>query len=207
MTITISVDPVSEVATEARYLPNSNLETYGGNGDSKNFWDGMLVKSPIKETLIQWPSEKSSQDQGDTSDFPQEFRDQIDPFVRPDFPVQTLRNVQVLQQWEGVVCDILNENTFTVELFDLTDRTNQMEVAEMSVRDVPSADRALIQPGATFYWTIGTQFGKGGEEMTISEIRLRRFPVWSKRMLDAIQVEAEGLFEQIHSHDESSTSR
>jgi hypothetical protein len=93
---------------------------------------------------------------------------------------------QLLQQWEGTVVEV-GEDTFDAVLQDLTDPTTPEESVELYLEDVDEADRALLEPGAIFYWSIGYEEGSRGLARK-SVVRFRRLPGWTKRRLNEVQV-------------------
>jgi hypothetical protein len=99
------------------------------------------------------------------------------------------RRFELLQQWEGIVTEIDNE-TFWAELRDLTDPTPNREVVEIYNREVDDQDKALVAPGAVFYWSIGYDTSRAGSLMRASEIKFRRTPIWSKRRLGKLSKQA-----------------
>ena len=116
------------------------------------------------------------------------------PLVRlPPGSLPTLR-VTVLQQWEGVVTEVGDE-TFFAELDDLTDSSRPIEIVELSLDEIAVEDRPLVKNGACFYWSIGYETSPGGTIRRVSEIRLKRVPKWSRRSIEALEREAESLFE------------
>lgn len=88
--------------------------------------------------------------------------------------------LEILQQWECVVRSV-REAEFVATLHDITDPTKVDEDASFSVRDVAASDRALLQPGAVFYWTVGYEENASGQVQRISRIRFRRLPAWTRR--------------------------
>ena len=96
-----------------------------------------------------------------------------------------------LQKWEGVVVSI-SENSFCARLHDLT-AANPEEEAEFSIEDVAEDDRALVQPGAIFYWSIGYYTSRTGQKLRSSIIKFRRLPAWSAKEIKIIEHKAREL--------------
>lgn len=95
------------------------------------------------------------------------------------------------QQWEGTVAAVEGDS-FTVTLQDLTDPRVPEESAELFIEDVGESDRALIEPGAVFYWSVGYEDTPRGRERK-SIIRFRRLPGWSKQELSAVRAKTAEL--------------
>jgi hypothetical protein len=96
-----------------------------------------------------------------------------------------------LQAWEGVVTRVMG-NAFLARLIDLT-QTGADEEAEFSIDDISEEDKALITPGAIFYWDIGYHTSYSGQRTRESMIRFRRLPAWTQKEIDAAQREAERI--------------
>ena len=47
--------------------------------------------------------------------------------------------------------------------------------------EVSNSDQLLIAPGAVFYWTIGYRIELHGQKSSISTIKFRRLPNWTRR--------------------------
>jgi hypothetical protein len=89
------------------------------------------------------------------------------------------------QLWEGTVTEIQNDGFIAV----LRDRTNpenpdEQGAFEFDNIEISPADFALICPGATFYWVIGSESTIGGQVKTVSMVQFRRLPSWTQRRLD-----------------------
>ena len=101
-------------------------------------------------------------------------------------PPQPPESFHPLQEWEGHVLEVSNE-TFLARLIPIQGEGQDQE-AEIYLEEVDQADRALIEPGAVFYWSIGYLDRPSGR-MRASMLRLRRLPNWTKR--DVLQAEGE----------------
>lgn len=101
------------------------------------------------------------------------------------------RRFKVLQQWEGIVSE-LGDTTFWADLEDLTNQNMPRESVEISKNELDEVDRSLLQPGAVFYWAIGYEDRPSGRGR-VSEIRMRRSPLWSPGEINRIHLEAENL--------------
>ena len=99
-----------------------------------------------------------------------------------------------LQRWEGIVTDCMGE-TFNARLTDLTTEGAEEEEVELLLEDVPGEDRALIEPGAVFYWAIGYRYEASGQSSRVSTLRFRRLPVWSAAELKAADERASQIAE------------
>jgi len=121
--------------------------------------------------------------------------EELKPFISlPTFQDPDYR-FQLLQQWECVVRSI-GETEFTAILYDLTDRKRAEEEATFLLDDVSDSDRAMVDKGAVFYWSIGYRTSSTNQKDRVSQIRFRRFPPWTRserRDAEAIAEELRGL--------------
>ena len=101
------------------------------------------------------------------------------PMVTPAMP--RLDTSVVLAKWEGRV-DEVREAEFIATLSDLS--TNQTERAAIGFDELSRSDRALVTPGAVFYWSIGYKDAVSGQRSRESLIRFRRLPQWTKKDRD-----------------------
>jgi hypothetical protein len=90
----------------------------------------------------------------------------------------------VLQKWEGYVIDIFEE-TFLARLVPIEGEGSEQE-AEIFIEEVGEEDRAMIVPGAVFYWSIGYLDRPSGRQST-SLIRFQRMPAWTTSEIKAAQ--------------------
>jgi|RhiMetdeSRZDD1v2_1073273.scaffolds.fasta_scaffold37399_4 hypothetical protein len=96
-----------------------------------------------------------------------------------------------LQAWEGIVTQVM-DNAFLARLIDLT-HTGVDEEAEFPIDEISEEDKALITPGAIFYWDIGYHTSYSGQRTRKSLIRFRRLPAWTQKEIEAAQREAERI--------------
>lgn len=99
-----------------------------------------------------------------------------------------------LQQWEGVVQDVL-EDSFTAVLHDRTSSAPD-QYAELPVEEVSEADWPLLAAGAVFYWWIGYRDSVGGRARA-SIIRFRRLPGLDDDEIGEARAEARRLREAL----------
>jgi hypothetical protein len=99
----------------------------------------------------------------------------------------------LLQQWEGVVAEPPSGGEFVAILRDLTKPTMPEERAVFPLDQVSPSDRFLVIPGAVFYWSIGYEDLLTGTRRTVSVIRFRRLPAWSKNDMRRIKEGIERL--------------
>ena len=59
----------------------------------------------------------------------------------------------LLNKWQGQVLKV-GESTFEAQLYDPA-KPNSVDHGEFLISDLPDDGRALLRPGATFYWMIG----------------------------------------------------
>jgi len=120
---------------------------------------------------------------------------EVDPLIRLTGGHGAIRRFKVLQQFECIVTDVL-EDAVVAELIDLTDSSRPNEIAEIPLSDIPSSDHTLLTPGCVFYWILGFETSVGGQRNRVSEIRVRRTPKWSENDIEAIEAEGQELFKQ-----------
>jgi hypothetical protein len=106
------------------------------------------------------------------------------------------RHLLILQQWEGVIEQVLSESIVAV-LSDLTEASGHQEIVEIPTEEINPSDRDLLEPGAVFYWAIKYEDTPGGQRRRISEIRMRRMPKWSKSMVADVEEEAATMYQQL----------
>lgn len=92
-----------------------------------------------------------------------------------------------LQKWEGCVTKV-GIDTFWATLSMVVGEGTDQD-AEIYIEEVDLEDRALIQPGAVFYWTIGYLNRPSGRQRS-SVIRFRRLPVWTRQDLATARTKA-----------------
>jgi hypothetical protein len=61
------------------------------------------------------------------------------------------------------------------------------------------SDRPLLEPGSVFYWSIGHETTAGGQLCRVSEIRVRRTPVWSQQAIERVRLLGKQLYERFGS--------
>jgi hypothetical protein len=130
---------------------------------------------------------------------------EIDPLIRLTGGQGTIRRFKVLQQFECVVTELMQDFVIA-ELIDLTDSSRPNEIAEIPLSDIPSADHSLLTPGCVFYWILGFETSAGGQRNRVSEIRVRRTPNWSENEIEKIKAEGERLFKQFGGGSKNKTS-
>jgi hypothetical protein len=93
-----------------------------------------------------------------------------------------------LQKWEGYVTEV-GTDTFWARLSMVVGEGTDQD-AEIYIEEVDLEDRALIKPGAVFYWTIGYLDRPSGRQRS-SVLRFRRLPVWTRQ--DLIRARSKAL--------------
>ena len=100
---------------------------------------------------------------------------------------------RVLQKWQGYVIEV-GEETFWARLVTLVGKEPDQE-AEIYLAEVQEYDRDWVEPGAVFYWSIGSSIKPSGTLMHASIIRFRRLPPWTKGELTVAQGRAERIMD------------
>lgn len=104
------------------------------------------------------------------------------------------KRIKLLQQWECIVSRV-TDDCVECELHDLTDESLPVEQAEVYLDEFNHFDRALLQEGAVFYWSVGHETSVNGQVRRYSELRVRRMPRLSQLRKREINKEAEHLSE------------
>lgn len=93
------------------------------------------------------------------------------------------------QKWVGYVISV-SDDAFLARLITMVGEGTEIE-AEIYLEEVAERDHPLIQPGATFYWSIGYNDTSGRQR--VSEIRFRRLPPWTREELEIANAEAASI--------------
>jgi hypothetical protein len=99
---------------------------------------------------------------------------------------------RLLQQWEGTIVEV-SDTDFVAVIRDKTDPSSPEEEATFSFDQVSPADRQLAVSGGVFYWSIAYEDTITRTRKTVSIIRFRRLPAWSRRDIDRVDREARRL--------------
>jgi hypothetical protein len=91
---------------------------------------------------------------------------------------------ETLQQWEGVVTDV-TEDEFVAALRSLSSDVSDKRVT-IDREEISDSDQKLVSLGAVFYWTIGYRIEVHGQKSSISTIRFRRLPNWTRREIQRL---------------------
>jgi hypothetical protein len=89
----------------------------------------------------------------------------------------------------------VEDETFVARLHD-SSGARPAEEAEFYVADLSEDDKALLAPGAIFYWSIGYRLTARGQKSKVSLVKFRRLPAWSAKDLDAVQARAQELIDR-----------
>lgn len=111
----------------------------------------------------------------------------------PPVAAQERQPFTLLQQWEGIVSTEPSDGEFSAVLRDLTSPVRPEEQATFSIDQVPPPDRKLAVPGGVFYWAIGYEDSPTGTRRTVSLLRFRRLPAWTRSDMRRIAHEVERL--------------
>ena len=110
--------------------------------------------------------------------------------VRPtSVPAKPTSWLQTRQVWQGVV-ESVHGPEFVAMLTDRTDPSRPDEEASFDLDEVSPIERHLIQPGAVFYFFIGTERTPGGQQKNVSIIKLQRLPSWTRGALERVDARA-----------------
>ncbi len=109
--------------------------------------------------------------------------------VRSNFPplrslVGNNKQEELRQRFSGIVLEVTN-NHWVAELDDLDQPDYPTEVMDFAYDEVSEVDMPLIQPGAMFYYYIGTEETDFVARRSFEKITFRRLPVWTKAEINA----------------------
>jgi hypothetical protein len=107
------------------------------------------------------------------------------PLIEPPRPSPQEARQWPLQVWLGSVIE-MGASDFVAVLRDQTDPSRPDERVTIGNDEVDPQDKNLFSTGATFYWYISEEIRRGTRR-TVTELRFRRLPVWSKAELDDVK--------------------
>jgi hypothetical protein len=169
----------------------------GAGGGSFRLPDGILPSPQIaregmvRSGYISTSPLEVNQKRATPTEKPQGEEISVDPLIR--LPGHSpLRRFRVLQQWEGVINEV-RTHSFSADLIDLTDHSKPREIVEIPIEEISAEDQQLLKPGGVFYWILGYELRPGGQKCRVSEIRVRRNPIWTQRRLDLAKARGEAL--------------
>jgi hypothetical protein len=100
-----------------------------------------------------------------------------------------------MEKWAGVVTHI-GEGSFRARVIEQLNGGGEEE-AEFPIRNISEGDRALLEPGAVFYWVIGFRETPSGQRMSSSTVRFRRLAKWGESEIRAAELAAEELQKEL----------
>jgi len=109
------------------------------------------------------------------------------PATTPLLPAAPVEQVIVLQDWEGVVEEVRDDD-FVARLMDKTAAKKfDSEAAEIPKSEVDMDDIDLVKPGAIFYLTVFRRVLRNGRQERITRLIFRRLPAWTPSMLKSVE--------------------
>lgn len=117
------------------------------------------------------------------------------PVVIYPGPLRPKERFKVLQQFEGTVLEISDEEC-RARVQDLG-RSEVVEEITFLTEEISESDRKIAVPGSVFYWDIGYQDRIDGQRLRVSVIRFRRIPEWKEKDFAVASREAESLSERL----------
>jgi hypothetical protein len=115
--------------------------------------------------------------------------------VRPATKVPLSSKVAALkrkQLWEGTVLKV-HASGFIARITDRTNPKNPDEQAEFETAEISAEDHALVHPGASFYWTIGSERTPAGQIRNVAVINFRRLPRYTSFSLKRAEAKVQRL--------------
>jgi len=149
---------------------------------------------PVRERRTALPDPDATLGVSEPERLPSATMAELDDYrvpVLPRIAPSLAPRFEVLQKWEGTVLSVLAQE-FSASLRDLTDTSKPEEQASFDLADVSVADRAIVSPGAVFYWAIGYET-RSGQRSRVSRIRFRMLPRWTERDLTRLRGRAAAL--------------
>ncbi|HZZ80583.1 MAG TPA: hypothetical protein VFE62_18915 [Gemmataceae bacterium] len=171
--------------------------------------DFILPTPPVSDKIPQRSRSGSTSEgpkkEGNTLSHLEDLKMKAAPLIKLRGQEGPVRRFKVLQQFEGKVTEVYEDQTFRADLIDLTDKTSEQESAEFPMEEIHPSDRDLIAPGAIFYWIMGYETTPS-DYKRVSEIRLRRSPQWSEYEIDSITSEGKDLFSRFTRQENDTSS-
>ena len=109
----------------------------------------------------------------------------------------------LLNKWHGQVVKI-GEDFFEAELTDLS-KPGITEVAEFAVNDVAENQRALLRPGALFYWFVGYRDTPDGRQKG-SQMWFRRSGQMDQSSFSSAREKVKNIWKALEREDVKSSS-
>lgn len=178
---TYRLETVTETPSSSETL---SLKGTGLPLQAPDFHGQPIFQMPNRQTTDQTHTEDVDGSSAPLAPIPHRF-----PLL-PTYIWKPREHFIVLQKWEGHVTEV-DETTFRARLHPLAGEGTDQE-AEIYTEEVSPQDRALIQPGSIFYWSIGYLDRPSGR-IRASIIRFRRLPTWSESQLAAAKAAASRL--------------
>jgi len=110
----------------------------------------------------------------------------------------------LLNKWQGPVLTVGNER-FTAQLVDPSAPAT-VDVAEFSLGELSTDGRALLCPGAMFYWMIGYRDLSSGQRIRESQIWMRRTARLAEPVFNATLEHINGIWSKLDG-DHSTTGQ
>jgi hypothetical protein len=156
------------------------------------------VKMSVPEANLPFSNginEGLSETAADSQKLPQK-PDYLDYLVPPPIvKIDRIGSVSILrprQQWEGTVVECQG-GSFVARVNDRTNPSNSDELVTFEIEEVSPEDRQLVQPGATFYWTIGVEQSPARSIRNVEIVNFRRLPHWSASSVREAEQEARSI--------------
>lgn len=113
---------------------------------------------------------------------------------KPDLGLVDIGYFDIRQHFEGYVTHI-DERTFVAIVKDRANQNNPDEEVTISLDEVAAGDRALVIPGAVFYWYLGYANYPGVPRARQSRINVRRLAGWTEGEISRVYDEARRIAE------------
>ncbi len=113
----------------------------------------------------------------------------LPPPIAKIIKIGSVPSLRPRQLWEGTVIERQN-GSFIARVNDRTNPSNPDEVVIFEFDELSQEDKKLVEPGASFYWTIGTERSPAGTIRNVEMVSFRRLPRWSSSSVREAEQEA-----------------
>ena len=172
-------------STASRRLESPPQNTDGRSESARFGTDEAIrlarVRRHVVGTVPSFPGREEEREEASTLHAPLRSPNNADTHPPVSFPppaVPTPRQVTLhaLQEWEGHVVDI-GEDEFVARLVDLTaGRTHESEEAIIPMAEISERDASRMVAGSLFCWVIGYERSPEGTKQRVSRIVFRDLP-------------------------------
>jgi hypothetical protein len=111
----------------------------------------------------------------------------------------------LLNKWQGQVLSV-GQDTFKAQLHDAS-HPNTIEHAEFFISDLPEDGRAMLRPGALFYWMIGYRDEGSRQRTRESIVWMRRSGIMGAEKFKTALDNVQQIWDAVCDGDQQASSR